>query len=577
MAAERMDRKLAAIFAADIEGYSRLMEQDESATLAALTAHRDVLDPLVGRFRGRIANTAGDGVLAEFASVVDAVECAVELQEILATRNEAQATDRRLQFRIGIHVGEVMIKGGDLFGDSVNIAARLQALAAPGGICVSEVVRTHLGARLPLEWTEGGVQSVKNIAAPMRVFHSAAKGRPAAAPPTPPTLPIRPSIAVLPFDNMSSDTEYDYFAEGVADDIITELARNRDLFVVARHSSFFIAQRESDPVAVGRALGVRYLLGGSVRRARAQLRLTLHLVECESGREAWAERYDRKIEDLFEVQLDVARTVTATISGRLTALADEAITAKAPGSFQAYDHVLRAQRYLQRYTQADYARAREHLKAAVSADPSYARPYGLLCLAGVYDWFWEMPEDGLADVLEIGQRALSLDNGDAKAHLGLAVAHLFAWQHDRALHHMERAVALSPNDDLVAAEHARLLMALGRPDEGLSRAREAMRLNPFHSNWYWNIEGLCLQNAGRYQEAIDAYGRIDQPTFWVEAYLAACHAMCGSAQRAAHHRDRLLAMRPDLTMRWFRRGFPISSEAHLRRFLEGFRRAGIEE
>ena len=219
-------------------------------------------------------------------------------------------------------------------------------------------------------------------------------------------LPTRPSIAILPFTSVGADEEGAYFAEGVADDIITELSRNRDLFVIARHSSFFIAQRESDPAAIGRALGVRHLLGGSVRRARDRLRLTLHLVECESGRDAWAERYDRRIEDLFDVQLEVARTVTATIAGRLTAIADDAIAAKAPDSFEAYEHVLRAQHYLQRYTRADYGRAREHLQAAIRADPTYARPHGLLCLAGVYDWFWEMPEDGLAEVLETGQSGI---------------------------------------------------------------------------------------------------------------------------------------------------------------------------
>jgi DNA-binding SARP family transcriptional activator/Tfp pilus assembly protein PilF len=390
-------------------------------------------------------------------------------------------------------------------------------------------------------------------------------------------LPTRPSIAVLPFTSVGADEEGAYFAEGVADDIITELSRNRDLFVIARHSSFFIAQRESNPAAIGRALGVRHLLGGSIRRARDRLRLTLHLVECESGRDAWAERYDRRIEDLFDVQLEVARTVTATITGRLTALADDAIATKAPSSFVAYEHVLRAQQYLQRYTRADYGRAREHLHAAIHADPSYARPHGLLCLAGVYDWFWEMPEDGLAEVLETGQGALLLDDRDAKAHLGLAVAHLFAWQHDRALHHMDRAVALSPNDDLVVAEHARLLAATGRPEEGLGRVCEAMRLNPYHPNWYWNIEGLCLQIAAKYQEAIEAYSRIDHPHFWVEAYLAACQAMCGREERATHHRLRLFAARPDFGMSWFRRGLPVSSAPHLHRFLESFRRAGIKD
>jgi adenylate cyclase len=361
----------------------------------------------------------------------------------------------------------------------------------------------------------------------------------------------------------------------VADDIITELSRNKDLFVVARHSSFHIASQESDPSAIGQALGVRHLLAGSVRRAGQRLRLSLHLIECKTGSEAWAERYDRELTDLFEVQLEIARIVTSTIAGRLTALAGDAIASKTPGNFAAYDHVLRAQQYLQRYTRPDYARALEHLESAIRADPTYARPYGLLCMAGVYDWFWEMSEGGLAEVVKIGETALALDDQDAKAHMALAVAYLFSWQHDRAVHHIERAMALNPKDDLVVVEHGRILCATGHPGKGLLRVREAMRLNPYHSNWYWNIEGLCLHHLGRHEEAIAAYEHIDMPQFWVEAYLAACHAMCGHNERAAYHRNRLLIMYPDFNLTLVRRCLPLQYEQQ--QFLETFRRAGLKD
>jgi adenylate cyclase len=392
-----------------------------------------------------------------------------------------------------------------------------------------------------------------------------------------PALPSRPSIAVLPFTSIGAAEDSGYFAEGVADDIITELSRNRDLFVVARHSSFHVARESRDLATVGRSLGVRYVLTGSVRRAGERVRLSVHLIESETGGEAWAERYDRRLENVFDVQLDVARTVTSTIAGRLTALASEAIAAKAPDNFEAYDHLLRAQRFLQHYTRSDYAHAREHLEAAIRADPFYARPYSLLCIAAVYDWFWQTSDDSLANVLAIGEKALSLDEHDPKAHLALGFAHLWLRHHDRAVHHIGRAMALNPNDDLVALEHGRLLVALDRSDEGLLRVREARRLNPYHPNWYWNIEGLCLHTAGRYEEAIAAYGNIDAPQFWVEAYLAACHAMRGRPQRAADHLDRLRAMRPDFRLSDFRRWLPFRSEATLQRFLETFRRAGIED
>ena len=393
----------------------------------------------------------------------------------------------------------------------------------------------------------------------------------------PPSLPDRPSIAVLPFTSLSAEQDGSYFAEGMADDIITELSRNKDLFVVARQSSFHIARQDRDPGAVGRLLGVRYLLTGSVRRAGDRLRLSVHLIECDTGGETWAERYDRKLDDVFDVQLEVARIVTSTIAGRLTALASEARAVKAPDSFDAYDHVLRAQQYLQQYTRADYAHARKHLEAAIRADPSYARPHGLLCLAGVYEWFWQMSEGGLIDVLAIGEKALSLDEHDPKTHLALAVAHLFSHHHDRAVHHLERAMTLNPNDDLIAVEHGRLLMYLDRPEEGLQRVREAMRLNPYHPNWYWNLEGRCLQSAGRYDEAIAAFERIDAPQFWVEAYLAACHAMCGHSERAADHLRRLRAMRPDFRLSVFRKVLPYRNEASLQRLLETFRKAGLED
>jgi adenylate cyclase len=380
---------------------------------------------------------------------------------------------------------------------------------------------------------------------------------------------------VLPFALIGPDADSGYFAEGIAEDIMTELSRNKDLFVIARQSSFHLAAQERDPAVVGEALGVRHVLAGSVRRAGSAMRLSVHLVDCETSSEVWAERYDRELEDLFRVQLEVARIVTATIAGRLSALAGEAAANKPPEDFAAYDHVLRAQQYLQRYTRADYAKARGHLEQAIRISPAYARPHGLLCLAGVYDWFWDMSEGGLVDVINIGEKAIALDDRDAKAHLALAVAHLFSLHHDRALRHIERAVALNPNDDLAVAEHGRILCAYGRPEEGLLRVREAMRLNPYHPNWYWNIEGLCLHHIERYEEAIAAYDRIDVPQFWVEAYLAACHAMCGHIDRAAYHRRRLLAMYPGFNLTVFRRGLPGLHEPT--RFLDSFRAAGIED
>ena len=392
-----------------------------------------------------------------------------------------------------------------------------------------------------------------------------------------PALPERPSIAVLPFSLIGTDEESGYFAEGVADDIITELSRDKDLFVVARQSSFHVARETVASDAVGRALGVRHILTGAVRRAGDRLRISVHLIACETGSEVWADRYDRRLEDLFEVQLDIARTVTATIAGRLTALAEKANAAKTPESFDAYDHVLRAERHLQRYTREDYAQAREHLGHAIRIDPNYARAHSLLCIASVYEWFWDMTESGLSDILRVGEVALALDDQDARTHLALGLAQLFMRRHDRAVHHFDRAVTLNPNDGLIAAEHGRLLMYLDRPEEGLRRVREAMRHNPFHPSWYKNIEGRCLHTAARYEEAIAAFEGVDAPQFWIEAYLAACHAACGRAEAASRHRERLLEMRPEFRLTPFRRFLPYRSAETLERFLDTFRKAGIED
>jgi adenylate cyclase len=583
MASDQVKRKLAAILAADITGYSRLMGADEAGTLAGLKEHRRALiDPKSKQYRGRVVKTTGDGILIEFPSVVDAVGCAIDVQKGMRERNADVPPENRIEFRIGINLGDVIIDGRDLYGDGVNIAARLEGLAEPGGICISQTVFNHARGKVAFDVEDMGEQPLKNIVQPVHVYrillHAAGKSGISRTPErVRPALPSRPSIAVLPFTSIGAAEESGYFAEGVADDIITELSRDRDLFVVARHSSFHVAQESRDPATVGRLLGVRYLLTGSVRRAGERVRLSLHLIECETGGEAWAERYDRRLEDVFDVQLDVARTVTSTIAGRLTALASEAIAAKAPDNFAAYDHVLRAQQFLQHYTRSDYAHAREHLEAAIRADPSYARPYSLLCLAAGYDWFWQASDDSLANVLAIGEKALSLDEHDPKAHLALGCAHLWMRHHDRAVHHIERAMALNPNDDLIAVEHGRLLMYLDRAEEGLLRVREAMRLNPYHPNWYWNIEGRCLHTLGRYEEAIAAFERVDAPQFWVEAYFAACHAMCGRPQRAAYHLDRLRATRPDFRLNDFRRGLPYRWETSLQRFLETFRRAGIED
>ena len=394
---------------------------------------------------------------------------------------------------------------------------------------------------------------------------------------TSPVLPRRPSIAVLPFHSIQQDEEGGYFGEGVAEDIIIELSRNKDFFVVARHSSFRYRAEPSDLVAVGRELGVRYLLLGSVRRLETRIRLSVHLVNAESGMEIWAERYDRDLEDIFDVQTEVARTVTATISGRIAFFDHEARWTTRPEHLDAYDYLLRGMQCLQLYTPECYATARQHFEKAAKIDPNYARPYGYLCVVGVYEWFWTMAEGGLRDVLAVGEKAIAMDPHESRSHMALGVAHLFSRDHERAIYHFDQSLALNANDDLAITEHGRLLMYLDQPEAGLMRVREAMRLNPFHPNWYWNIYGRCLHTAGRYHEAIEAFRKIDTPQFWILAYLAACHAMIGEEEKASQYLRQCRDAKPDFTLDTFGRILPYSKPETRERFLDTLRRAGLPD
>lgn len=391
-----------------------------------------------------------------------------------------------------------------------------------------------------------------------------------------PPLPRRPSIAVLRFRTIGAqEVSSDYFAEGVAEDIITELSRNSELFVVARHSSFAIEVAPSDPPAVRRTLGVRYLLTGSVRRAGARLRLSVHLRDSESGNEVWTEHYDRQLADIFDLQDEIARTISATVFGRIAEHNVEISRSRRPSDLSAYDFVLRGMQHMQRYSPEDYEQAQACFEKAVEVDPEWARPHGYLCLIGIYRWFWNMDQHALPALLAAGENALALDSHDARAHLALGLAHLFSWKHNRAIHHFERAVSLNPNDDLIACEHGRLLLYLDRPEDGLMRVREAMRLNPFHPNWYWNIYGRCLHTAGRYEEAIAAFERVETMQFWILAYLAACHAMIGEYDSARDYTRQVRAARPDFSLATFQQILPYRNAQSHERFVETFHRAGL--
>src|SRR5215813_8552348 len=383
MSAEsRTTRRLAAILAADVAGYSRLMGSDEEGTLAALKAHRrELIDPLIAQHQGRIVKTTGDGLLIEFASIVDAVRCAVVMQQGLESRNAGADESRCIRFRVGINVGDVIVEGDDIFGDGVNVAARIEALAEPGEICVSATVREHVAEKLPIGFADLGEHSVKNIARPVHVYRIEKRTERKSAGARDPqpallALPDRPSIAVLPFTNMSGDTEQDYLADGMVEDIITGLARIKWLFVIARNSSFAYKGRSVDVKQAGRELGVRYVLEGSVRKASSRVRVTGQLIEAESGRHVWADRYDRTLDDVFAIQDELTMSVVAAIEPSLRQAEIERVKRKRPDSLDAYDLVLRAIPHVYPAMPDEAAKALPLLERAINMEPNYALAHG---------------------------------------------------------------------------------------------------------------------------------------------------------------------------------------------------------
>ena len=560
-----MVRRLAAILAADVVGFSGLMETDESGTLATLRAHRsEVFEPLIARHSGRIVKLMGDGILAEFGSVVDAVACAVAIQRGMSDRTGSAPASSRMAFRIGVNLGDVIIEDNDIYGDGVNLAARLESLAEPGGICISASVREHIAGKLDHEFRDGGEQTVKGLARAVHVWRWSAH---AAAGPTPADQPIglpssdKPSIAVLPFVNMSGDPTQSYLSDGIAEDTITELARNRGLFVIARNSSF--AFRGADAAAeAGTRLGVRYVLEGSLRKAGTRIRVTAQLNDTATGRNIWAERYDRKLEDIFAVQDELTASIVAAIPGRIASAQVRKSRHRSAQQLDAYDLYLRGLELANQHRRDELPQARALFEQAVARDPTLARAHAWLADLGLQSWWKTRAASDLAAANEHSDRAVRLDPEDSFCHACRGQVLLFQRRYDGAHHHFERAVSLSPNDADVSAMMAMLLLYTGRPQEAVERVQAAMRLNPFHPQWYVEGLALSLMLARRYDEAVKIFSSLEEPAYYVHAGLAGCLIALGRRQEALPHRRRLLELDPEWTPDRFRND-PYRNEADM--------------
>ena len=546
-----MERRLAAILAADVAGYSRLMEADEEATLHTLNAFREVIDGLVARHRGRVFGSAGDSVIAEFASPVEAVRCAVEIQQDLETRNADFPEDRRLRFRIGVNLGDVMAEGDNLLGDGVNVAARLEALAEPGGICISRAARDQVRDRLDVALEDLGEIEVKNIARPVRVFRLRLDSDGAAAKERVDGLPDKPSIAVLPLANMSGDPEQEFFADGLTEDILTELSRFRGLFVISRTSAFVYKGKSAKIQDVAKDLGVQYVVEGSVRKAGNRVRITVQLIDAASDRHLWAERYDRDLEDIFAVQDEVTAAIVATLPGRIDAATQERAERKRPENMAAYEYVLAGKTLHHRSRKEDNEEALRLLERAVELDPKYAHAHAWMACTLAQRWVhdWTDDRDATWDRLTEELRiALALDDNDSDVHRVFASVNLAREDFDKSTYHQERALSLNPNDDLIVVQQGEILTWLGRPEEGIEWIEKAMRLNPYHPERFWNHLGRAYYVARRYGEAAGAIGHITAPDHSHYALLAASYAQMGDDTAARAHAQNVLKHDPEFTV-----------------------------
>jgi adenylate cyclase len=574
----RLQRRLAAILAADVVGYSRLMELDEVGTLATLKSrHKDILHPLVTRNAGRIFKVTGDGVMVEFASAVNAVQCAIDLQEAMAKAAQDQPEDRRITLRIGINLGDIVVERGDLYGDGVNIAARLESAADPGGIFISGTAYDQVKNKIQAGFEELGEQSLKNIGAPVRVYRIT--GLPRVAQAAALTRSSKPSIAVLPFVSMSGDVEQQFFGDGITEDIITELARFRQLQVLARNSSFRYRGQDVDVQRVGRELGVQYIVEGSVRRVGDRMRITAQLIDTATGHHLWAERFDRGEEELFAVQDQVVKTIAATLVGRLSAAATEHAQRRPPASLAAYELVLRGDA-LPVYRPGATEEARELFERAIALDPNYARAYSLL--ANLEITVWHCDFDASPEVLDhacaLAQKAVALDPNDPATQIALARVHQTRGAYTPAEHHYRKALELNPNSAVLQAGLGDLHITFGEHLKALDYFRQARAIDPyFDPTWLWPVTGIAHFMAHQYEEAIAALERSTEPPYWVHVYLAASHAMLGNDGRARHHAAETLRLRPDFTIARSLSRHALRSASDREHLAEAMRKAGMPE
>jgi adenylate cyclase len=581
MPSENLKRKLTAILSADVAGYSRLMGEDEEATIRTLKIYREVIEDLVGRHRGRVVDSPGDNILAEFPSIIDAVRCAVEIQKDLKMRNSQLPQDRRMEFRIGVNLGDVIEDGGRIYGNGVNVTARIESLAESGGISISGSAYDQVEGKLPFVFQYQGERKVKNIRKALRVYrlvldtetlpHGLETGQ----------IPERPSIAVLPFVNISSDPEQEYFSDGITEDIITDLSKISDLLVISRNSSFTYKGKAVNAQQISSELGVRYILEGSVRKAGNRIRINTQLIDGLSGGHVWAERYDRELKDIFDLQDGVRKEIISALALKLSPKEEEILANRGTQNLKAYDYALRGQERYYRFTQEANIEAQEMFERSIQLDPDYAAAYSWLAMTILHSWThgWIRSPDSLDRAFELAQRAIELDQSLPEAYRILGDVYLYRKQHDEAIDSLNKAIEINPNYADALAGLADVLNWAGRPHEAVPLTKKAIRLNPYHHAWYLYVLGLSYTLMGLQDNAIEVLKRavIRNPEFLVsDMLLTFLYAEMGHMDQAKLKLKEILSVSPDLSLDILKTMLPSRDENLIHRIVEAFRRAGMK-
>ena len=580
-----MERRLTAILAADVVGYSRLMGEDEEGTLQRLKSLRkELVQPNIAERSGRIVKLMGDGLLAEFPSVVEAVKCAVDIQKGMAARETDLSDDRRIRLRIGVNLGDIIVEGSDIYGDGVNVAARLEGLAQPGGICVSGTVFDHVKGKVGLDFADLGDKKVKNIAEPVRVYQVVPKSAPGGSRNLP--LQEKPSIAVLPFDNMSGDPEQEYLADGISEDLITALSKIRWFFVIARNSTFTYKGQAVDVTQVAKDLGVRYVLEGSVRKAGNRVRVTAQLIDATTGRHVWAERYDREIEDIFELQDEMSQTIVGAVEPELSAAERDRVLSKPPENLDAWESYQRGLWHMWRYERDDHRQALKLLTRANELDPSFAPAYAYLAYVhyeGVVMGWAENPADILDAGMAAAEKALALDDRDPVAYFAAGRIHMMQGRPDDSIASLKTAIELNPSFGLAYHGLGMALTLAGRLDEAKEALVMPERLSPRDPILWAStvVHALACILSGDHEDALHWARKTSQNPrskgYWPPAALATALAHLDQMEEARAAVAAALEAKPDLTLAYVAETLPTKEPGGLDPYLDGLRKAGLPE